>query len=92
MDNKERAYWALSVAAERIGANNYADGTYYVRRKHLYGSPSRAHQMVLDAMYGLNDGTVTPEEAMAVLWEPDVLAERTKGCWYSKGHGNDDKA
>ena len=80
---KEQAYKALRTAAERIGANNYARGTYKIMRtyrgrryeEHM-GSITRAHQQIVDAMPALLADKITPEEAMALLWDHDVMEQR----------------
>jgi hypothetical protein len=63
------AYNALSVAAERIGRN-----TPRTSKRHF--TPTPAHIDVINAMRDVLSGKITPEEAMGVLWEYDVMKER----------------
>lgn len=71
------AYRALYVAAERIGARNWASGigcrTYGGRRTYF---PTRAHRDVVDAMPAVLAGSITPQDAMGLLWREDVAKER----------------
>ncbi len=68
-------------AAERIGRANYAQGLYRVRRNRRGRvttgySITDAHRRVIDTSSQVCGGRITPEEAMAVLWEYDVTRER----------------
>lgn len=81
-DQKEKAWLALSKAAERIGLAEFRAGHYKVRRRRgrvISGySLSEAHRTVIDAMGALGRDEITPEEAMAVLHEYGVLRARTR--------------
>lgn len=66
------AYRALSRAAERVGANEFARQ----RRAHararrsprtLRYCPTEGHLALVDGMAALGRGTITPSEAMALL-------------------------
>lgn len=77
----EQAYRALSIAAERIGGNNYSRLMAEHRRRGRSPRTFRmtvtdAHRRVIDAMGDVLAGTITPEQAMAILWEYDVLDQR----------------
>ena len=69
-------YRALQIAAERIGANNYARGlAAHVRAGRKPGTyryaPTDAHKLVIAAMSFDSD-----DSAMAVLHDYDVMQER----------------
>lgn len=88
----ERAYRALQVAAERIGANNYQTQA----REHLHkrgltnahpGVQGRAlrtlrftvtaeHREIVDAMPEVAAGRMSPEKAMGLLWQYDTMKQR----------------
>jgi len=77
----KQAHSALKIAAEKIGANNYASGIYKVKHNRR-GLPiggysiTAAHQEVIEAMPLVLSGEITPEEAMALLWRDDVMRQR----------------
>jgi hypothetical protein len=76
-----QAYRALMFAAERIGRANYQAGLYRVRRDRRGRvttgySITETHQRVINTSSQVCGGRITPEEAMAVLHEYDVLKER----------------
>lgn len=71
MTSKEQAYNALRVAAERIGQNNYRSGLYKKKGYRI----TQEHQDVLQAMSDVLSGKITPENAMALLHEYDVLKQ-----------------
>ena len=79
--NRIKAYDALVKAAERIGANNYANGTYRVHKfkngrvKRGY-KITQAHQDVIDAMKMLGQGQIASDEAMSLLHRADIMKER----------------
>lgn len=73
-----QAYRALSIAADRIGKNNYDSGCYSAPgtkpSQKKTGTPWRggytiteAHRRVIDAMNALLEGTISPDDAMALL-------------------------
>lgn len=79
-DAQLRAYRALQKAGERIGLNNYRSGRYKIRYRH--GVPiggytiTPEHQEIVDAMPKVLSGEITPEEAMALLWQYDTMRQR----------------
>lgn len=79
----DRVYVALRKAAERIGMRNYRAGLYKVERRRgkvVRGySITEAHKAVIDAMPKVCGGKITPEEAMSILREHDVMRERFNG-------------
>lgn len=79
----ETAYRALSHAAERMGANNFAKLPDVVRAAMAKGHvptrtawPTPAHRDVMDAMLDVMNDRLDVEDAMALLWRSDVWAER----------------
>lgn len=81
MTQIEQTYRALQIAAERIGRNNFANGTYRVVRSNerIVGgrySITAEHKAVIEAMPRVLDGHMTPDEAMALLHQYDVLKQR----------------
>lgn len=76
--NVNRAYKALYKAAERIGANNYANGLYNPNRRGGY-SITQAHKDLIEAMPAVLCGDISPDEAMALLHSYDVEKERFNG-------------
>jgi len=79
------AYAALSKAADRMGRNGFRSEvkrrklTIYEasqpRKTALY-QPTQAHRDVIKAMADVMTESITPEQAMAVLHEYDVLKQR----------------
>lgn len=84
MNTPETAYRALSVCAERIGANNYV-----TQRAAWEGSPRRfrftiteAHRSVVTAMLDVMNGRLSVNDAMGLLHTHDVWEQRFgKGTW-----------
>lgn len=74
-DPKARAYKALRIAAERIGANNYRAGVYNPRQRGGY-SITDAHKDVIEAMRDVLSGAMSPNDAMALLHRSDVEQQR----------------
>lgn len=77
----EQAYNALETAAERIGANNYKNGLYRVKRDRkgrvISGYTITAeHAAIVEAMPRVLSGELSPESAFAMLHEYDVLKQR----------------
>jgi len=76
----DRAYSALQTAAERIARNQYAAGNYRVQRRH--GRVTRGysitpeHKLLVDMMPQVCAGRVSPNDAMALLHEYDVMKQR----------------
>jgi len=80
-DQQEQTYNALQKAAERIGLNNYAkqQRAWLKNRKSVKTFRfvvTDGHQRVIDAMSKVLSGKITPEEAMGILHEYEVLKER----------------
>lgn len=78
----QQAYRALSIAASKIGANNYARQIAAHRKagrspRTFRFTVTDAHRLVVDSMPAVLAGKITPEQAMAVLHEYDVLQQRT---------------
>lgn len=75
-----RAYRALSHAADQIGAEQFRRGNYRVKRRRgkvIQGYQiTEAHRRVVQAMPDVLKGTITVEEAMAVIYEYDVTEQR----------------
>lgn len=66
---------ALLKAAERIGANNWDALLKRHRGKGLPRYiPTPAHMLVVDTLNRRDE--VSDDEAMALLWTPEVLRER----------------
>lgn len=77
----ELTYRALSVAAERIGGNNYSRQIAEHRRagrspRTFRFTVTDAHARVVDGMGDVLAGKITPEQAMAILHEYDVFEQR----------------
>ena len=70
-----KAHRALSAAAERIGANA-SPGQFTADRGRKHFTPSKAHLDVVTAMTDVLSGKITHEQAMALLWEYDVMKAR----------------
>jgi hypothetical protein len=72
---------ALSIAAERIGLNNWKAGRdAHVRagRKAstYHYTPTQEHSEVVTAMSDLLTGRITAEDAMSLLWQYDTVKQR----------------
>lgn len=72
-----RAHDALMHAANKINANVTA--ALYKKHGDLRCMsayyPSQSHRDIVDAMPKVLDGRMSPEEAMALLWEYDAQVE-----------------
>jgi hypothetical protein len=73
--NVAAAYRALSFAAERMGKSGYA-AHCASRHNKLPFRPSSEHQEVMAAMPMVLSGTMSPEEAFALLHQYDVFNQR----------------
>lgn len=80
-EQAQQAHHALYHAAERIaqaeGPSRLAAHKQATRGKATFvviDSPSM--RRVVDGMYDLQAGRITPEQAMGLLWEHDVLRDR----------------
>lgn len=77
----DQAYTALSVAAQRIAANNAGPYCAQIRRDR-HGNVIRTytvtagHRDVVDAMAALLAGDMSPDEAMTLLRRADVEQQR----------------
>lgn len=80
MKSALQAYRALARAAEKIGLNNYRRGLYQVTRRRgkvIRGySISDAHRSLIEMMPRVLSGQASPDEAMSLLHEYDVMRER----------------
>jgi hypothetical protein len=86
-----QAHNALKKAAERMGANGYAAEVarlgltssqalaWITRNKRSLYIPTGEHVTVVEAMPKVLAGEMTPEEAMALLHQYDVMKQRTGG-------------
>lgn len=74
------AYRALQQAAEEIGAHNWRLAVYRPRKhrgrlvKGYQVTPE--HERVIAASSQVLAGQITPEEALAILEEPEIKAQR----------------
>lgn len=80
-DAQLAAYRALAKAAERMGYNGYlaaSKGRARPRNWRPVGiyAPTEAHREVLEAMPKVLSGEMTPNDAMALLWQGDVMDQR----------------
>lgn len=83
-----QAYNALRKAAERMGANGYLAEMrrrkmtpgqaldWITRNKRSIYTPTGEHVAVIEAMSKVLSGEMTPEEAMALLYQYDVMKQR----------------
>ena len=76
-----QAYRNLSKVADSIGGNNYhrqlAEHLRSGRRRSTFRfTVTDAHRRVVDAMGEVMRGTLTPEQAMAVIHEYEVNEQR----------------
>lgn len=85
MTTKQQAYNALSKAAENIGRNNnmqmWQQATSVQRKAALFGKksvyqPTPEHLQVIRAMRQLQTNEISPDEAMNLLWQQDILKQR----------------
>jgi hypothetical protein len=85
---QQAAYKALQIAAERIGRNGYQAEMerrkmttaqalrWQLRNKRSIYTPTGEHCAVVEAMPKVLSGEITPEEAMGLLWQYDVMKQR----------------
>lgn len=83
-----QAYNALKIAAERMGRNGYAAEVarrgftsaqalaWIQRHKRSLYIPTGEHCAVVEAMSKVLSGEMSPEEAMALLHQYDVMKQR----------------
>lgn len=88
MTTPQAVYKALQIAAERIGRNGYQAELerrkmtpYQALRWQLKNgrsiyTPTGEHCAVVEAMPKVLSGELTPEEAMGLLWQYDVMKQR----------------
>lgn len=76
MDTITQVYRALSTAADRIGANNYRlqRASFSGRKFRFHVTPE--HREIVEAMPKLLSGAMSPDEAMALLWQYDTMKQR----------------
>ena len=79
-ESRLQAYRALSAAAERIGHNKYRAGIGVIKRrgKVVGFSPTAEHAAVVAAMPKVLGGAISPDEAMALLHDHDVMEQRLR--------------
>lgn len=78
---EEQAYKALYTAAERMGANNYkSQWEAHIKKKRSKNTfkfhVTAEHELVIESMKKVLSKKITPEEAMALLWQYDVKKQR----------------
>ena len=83
-DPRVRAYDALYTAAQRMGWGNYkAQLAVHVKAGRAKSTfrfyVTDEHANVTKAMPDVLEGVISPEEAMALLNEYDVVAQRLRG-------------
>jgi hypothetical protein len=74
-----RAYNALKKVAETIGMNHFRSGRYKVTGKGKNRKSytiTDTHKSVVDAMPKVLDGSMSVEEAFALILSPEVEQER----------------
>lgn len=79
-DARSQAYKALSIAAERIGMNNYSAGLYKAtyRNGHLVSGYriTAEHAELIEAMPKVLSGEISVDDAMALLHQHDTMKQR----------------
>jgi hypothetical protein len=76
-----QAFRALETAAARMGANNYraqlASHISAGRKPSSFRfAVTPEHKAVCNAMPTVLGGSMTPNDAMSLLWEHDTMAQR----------------
>jgi len=69
---QSQVYDALNKAALRISANNYAQA----KRTHKKYTVTAEHALLVETMPKVLSGETSPEDAMALLHNYDVLQQR----------------
>lgn len=80
-EHQLRAYKALQTAGNRIGNNNYlAQKAEWLKKhksmKNFRFAVTEEHKEVVNAMPKVLSGEITPEQAMGLLWDYDVMKQR----------------
>lgn len=78
---QDQTYKALEKAANRMGNNNYLEQKAkwlktHKNMKKFQFTVTAEHEMIVKAMPKVLSGELTPEEAMSLLWDYDVLKQR----------------
>ena len=81
---EQQAYKALQTAAERIGRNNYksqlAEHLKKRKSKNTFRfTVTEEHRQIVEAMPKVLKKEITPEEAMGLLHDYDVMKQRLGG-------------
>ena len=71
-ERRTRAYRALQHAAEQIGRTNRPTGVYSRRGYSI----TPEHRLIVEAMPAVLSGSLSINDAMALLHEPDVMRQR----------------
>jgi hypothetical protein len=77
----KQVYNALKVAGEKIGYHNYLLQLTEYKKTHKSVKNFRCtvtpeHKEIVDAMGKVLNETMTPEDAMALLWQYDTMKQR----------------
>ena len=77
----KQTYKALYKAAERMGENNYKKQIIAWKKNHksiknFKFTVTAEQRLIVDAMSDLLNNRITCEEAMALLWQYDVMEQR----------------
>lgn len=80
-DRIKQTYTALTIAGARIGANNYKLQAIKWKKSHksmknFKFTVTPEHKEIVDALPKVLDGTMSPEDAMALLWQHDTMKQR----------------
>ena len=78
---QDQVYKALQTAAGRMGNNNYLVQKQNWLKKHKTMKNFRftvttEQQEVIQAMNDLLNNRITPEQAMSLLWQYDIMKQR----------------
>ena len=80
-DKQLQVHRALMHASEKMGWNNYNQGlknhVKCGRKTHTYRYiPTEEHERIIKATSDVLKGTITPDQAMAMLHEYDIFKQR----------------
>lgn len=81
-EQKQSVYKMLEIAAERMSTNNYhAQWRQFIKKPYrkkvkFQFVVTEAHARVVQTMEDLLNNKITPEQAAAVLHEPEVFYEK----------------
>ncbi len=78
---QSQAYYALQTAAKRMGENNYnlqevAWKKTHKSLKRFRFSVTPEHKEIVDTIGKLMEETISPEDAMTLLWQYDTMKQR----------------